>query len=217
MTMKSTKSVRRASLKRKQDLKKYIGRFAETEFGVDNSKVVEIDLTASDDEDDQMDEEDCTVHTNSVSSTSAALVRILCNMSASPPKWVAEAQRPYLVADSFSYNGDGKELSLSGYIRGQTPWDVNALVHIPNLGTFACRGVQKSKAPFAHSGVDESLVLSDPMKRESLDGFAVPDALQGEQNLVGFDEDIEEEDEEEEGNRSSSWLVGLSIVVVGWY
>ena len=223
MTMKSTKSVRRAALKRKQDLKKYIGRFAETEFGVDNSKVVEIDLTATDDEDDQMDEGDCTVHTNSVCSSSAALVRILCNMSASPPKWVAEAQRPYLVADSCVYNGDGKELSLSGYIRGQTPWDINALVHIPNLGTFACRGVQKSKAPFEHSTVDEGLVLSDPMKRESLEGFAVPDALQGEQNLVGFDEDIEEEDEEEEGiarpagwsDYQSSWLDGIDDVSHG--
>jgi pre-rRNA-processing protein TSR1 len=224
MTMKSVKSLRRSALKRKQDLKKYVGRFAETEFGVDNAKVVEIDLTSTDDEDDGMDEDDGTTHAISTSSSSStALVRILCTMSASPPKWVSEAQRPYLISDSFSYHDGQQQLSISGYIRGKVPLDINSLVHIPNLGTFACFGVKKTLAPFSHGGVEENIVVSDPMKRESLDLFATPDALQGEQNLVGFEEGIEEDDEDEKevarpvgwSDYQSSWLDGVDDVSHG--
>ena len=39
------------------------------------------------------------------------------------------------------------------------------------------------------------------MKRESLDMFATPDALEGEQNLVGFDEEYPDDDDEEEDNK----------------
>jgi hypothetical protein len=123
---------------------------------VDNAKVVEIDLTNADDEDDHMDEDDGTTYANlTSSSSSAALVRILCTTSVSPPKWVSEAQRPDLISDTFSYHDDQQQLSISGHIRGKVPWDVNALVHIPNLGTFACFGVKKIAAPFVHGAVEE--------------------------------------------------------------
>ena len=39
MTTQSAKSIRRANLKRRTDLKKYVGRFATTEFGVENSVI----------------------------------------------------------------------------------------------------------------------------------------------------------------------------------
>ena len=47
MTLHSVKSMRRHSVKRRLDLKKYIHRFATTEFGTGNDKVIEIDLSQS--------------------------------------------------------------------------------------------------------------------------------------------------------------------------
>jgi pre-rRNA-processing protein TSR1 len=228
MTMKSAKSVRRSALKRKLDLKKYVGRFATTEFGVDNDRVLEIDLTTLDDEDemDDMDEDDDMTHmthTNSSSSSSAALVRTLCTVSASPPKWVSEAQRPYIVSDTSAYNASEQRLCITGYVRGNLPWDTHSLLHIPNLGTFTCHGVKKAQAPFSHGAVDGKMVLADPMKIESLDMFAMPDALEGEQNLVGFDEDAEEDEEDEEevarptgwSDYQSAWLDAVDDVSHG--
>jgi pre-rRNA-processing protein TSR1 len=224
MTMRSTKSVRRSAIKRRQDLKKYVSRFAETEFGVDNSKVIEIDLNTENSEEDKMDDEDnCASQMQPSSSSSAMLIRTLCNMSASTPKWVSEAQRPFLVADDFSYNSNDCILTLTGYIRGKVPWDVNSLVHIPNVGTFACQGVQRARAPFSSCEVEKCLVLSAPTKREALDTFAKPDALEGEQNLVGFDEGIEEVDDEDDdvlrpagwSDYQSAWLDGIDDVSHG--
>lgn len=208
MTMKSAKSVRRATLKRHQDLKKYVSRFATTEFGVDNDKVIEVDLTNSNFEDSMMEEENTAV--DSSSKSSAALIRTICTISANAPKWVSEAQRPFILSDTFSYESSSEELLLRGYIRGKCPWNVNSLVHVPNLGTFACKSVQRETPPHypkhlsGHSA--PSILHSDPLKRESLDLFATPDALEGEQNLVGFDEALEyEEEEDPEHARPAGW------------
>jgi pre-rRNA-processing protein TSR1 len=85
--------------------------------------------------------------------------------------------------------------------------------------------VKKTSAPLSkkHGGMeeDEKVLESDPMKRENLEMFATPDALEGEQNLVGFDEEYpDEDDEEDDGNNGhirpagwsdyqSSWLDGI--------
>jgi hypothetical protein len=52
MTTHSAKSLRRANLKRNDNVKKYVSRFATTEFGIDNDKVIEVNLK----EDQSMEE-----------------------------------------------------------------------------------------------------------------------------------------------------------------
>ncbi|KAL3917380.1 MAG: hypothetical protein SGILL_004740 [Bacillariaceae sp.] len=212
MTTQSAKSVRRANLKRNADVKKYMSRFATTEFGVDNDKVIEVNLK----EDHQsMDEDgvggddaaDPEAHAKRILAES--LVRGLCTMAASPTNWVSNLPRSYMVADRHEYDSVSKELHLTGYMRGLAPFDVNSLVHIPNLGTFACKSVRRAMNPSSRhkSGAeitmeddDADVIESDPMKRESLERFATPDALDGEQNLVGFDEADEEFDDGDKKN-----------------
>ena len=195
MTMQSTKSIRRSALKRKTDLKQYMMRFAATEFGVDKDKVMEVDLT-------DMDEDDMDNAYLNRKSASAALVRTLCTTAASPPNWITESPRAYILSDSQRYNPEQEELHLTGYIRGSMPFNINSLLHIPYLGTFACKTVRQEIRPLSKKIMDveqiERVLESDPIKRESLDMFATPDALEGEQNLVGFDEEYPDDDDEEE-------------------
>mmetsp|Transcript_4599 Transcript_4599/g.6634 ORF Transcript_4599/g.6634 Transcript_4599/m.6634 type:complete len:881 (-) Transcript_4599:31-2673(-) len=210
LTMKSVKSVRRAALKRHQDLKKYASRFATTEFGVDNGKVIEVDLTSLNDEDNIMEEEEEDSVLVPSSTSSAALIRTICTISGNAPKWVSEAQRPYILSDQYSYESSSEQLTLTGFIRGKVPWNVNSLVHVPNLGTFACQTVQKEVPPHYPKHLSgctiPSTLEADPLKRESLNLFGTPDALEGEQNLVGFDETLEyEEEEKEEQARPAGW------------
>ena len=198
MTMQSTKSIRRSAFKRKSDLKQYMMRFAATEFGVDKDKVMEVDLT-------DIDEEEMDDNLQNRSSASAALVRTLCTTAASPPNWVTESPRAYILSDSQKYYPEREELQVTGYIRGSVPFNINSLLHIPNLGTFACKSVKREICPFSKKIIEieriEKVLESDPMKRESLDMFATPDALEGEQNLVGFDEEYPDDDDEEEDNK----------------
>lgn len=202
MTMQSMKSLRRSSIKRHLDLKKYVNRFATTEFGNNNDKVIEVDLSSSSvfDNGDYMDE-DKVENDDKKASNAAGFVRMLCCMSASPAKWVAQSPRSYLISDTHSYNRETKELQLSGYVRGLSPFDINSLVHVPNLGTFACKSLCKSIPPLSQQKrkgeilkMDNNEVIkSDVELRESLNRFATPDSLEGEQNLIGFDEDDEED------------------------
>jgi len=209
MTVQSTKSVRRSALKRKSELKQYMMRFAATEFGVEKDKVMEIDLTEMDEEEMEADEAEHPVHRLS----GAALIRTLCTMAASPPNWITESPRNFILSDSHEYNSERQELQLTGYIRGSTPFNVNSLLHFPNLGTFACKIVMSANNPLSSKKKGnfegENILESDTMKRESLDMFATPDALDGEQNLVGFDEedpDDNAENTEESGSfRPAGW------------
>lgn len=216
MTMQSCKSLRRSKLKRQLDLKKYISRFATTEFGTENDKVVEIDLsstTAVDNKEDVMrvDGENssrCTVE-------SAALVRTLCTMACHPARWVANSPRSYLLTDTYEYDATSKELHLTGFVRGVAPWDVNALVHVPGLGTYGAKSLKKAVPPLTTKHIttsnnidDEAMVVvSSPERRENLNMYAAPDALEGEQNLIGFDEhnEIENEEKEEAFARPAGW------------
>lgn len=124
-----------------------------------------------------------------------------------------------------AYNSEERELKLTGYIYGNAiPWNTNHLVHVPHLGTFPVKNIslaglgnetlppiiatdRKNRAVIkgnvemqdAAPGVNV-LAESNPEERESLDMFAVPDALEGEQNLIGFDdhhgidEDLDDDD-----------------------
>ena len=220
MTMQSAKSVRRSAMKKHHDLKRYVSRFATTEFGAEHDKVMEIDLTVLDEEgetmEDDQDAED-SAHDRQRQVASDALVRTLCTMAASPPKWVADAPRAYVIADKQEYNADTQELHLTGHVRGKVPFNVNSLIHVPSVGTFACKSVQKATLPLAKERKvalaameeDKEVFFSDPTKRESLELFATPDALDGEQNLVGFDdfhEEYEEDDADEEAmKRPAGW------------
>ena len=195
MSVKSSKSIRRAVTKRAQNLKKYVSRFATTEFGPDNDTVVEVDISYFNDEEqplsgaDPEDEKRLDV---------ASLVRALCTKPASPAKFISEAPRPYVVSDSLQYEPSKHELKVSGYIRGKVPLSVNSLVHIPNLGTFGCKAVVvNEELPLSHRGTNTTdhtpcaCLVSNPLRQDSLNMFATPDALEGEQNLIGFDEDDE--------------------------
>ena len=234
-THRSSKSIRRTHIRRRAELKKYISRFATTEFG-ENSKVFEIDIAAGTTS-DLMDDiasvntsVTSTMTTKTQSETScAALIRMLCTMSASGTSWVADSSRPFLITDgsdsapckdikAVQYDEMTQELKLTGYIRGNSPWNVNHLAHVPHLGTFAVKdiklaglGANGDQLPpivamgrkqrvkknddnvtmSSNSSSDGGILLakSNPEERESLEMFASPDALEGEQNLIGFDED----------------------------
>ena len=205
MTTQSAKSVRRANHNRKADLKKYISRFATTEFGVDNDKVIEVSLRETTDDDEMEETDKVSPEDHSKQVLAAAMVRTLCTMSAAPSKWVSQLPRAFIVADKQLYDAPTQELHLTGFVRGAVPFDINSLVHVPNLGTFACKSIRKARQPMARGKVESDveseteIIEADPMKRESLGRFATPDALDGEQNLIGFDEGDEELDEDEDG------------------
>ena len=237
MTFQSVKSVRRSSVKRRLDLKKYVSRFATTEFGSGNDKVVEVDLSSFSSSQSQVGtmEEDIpavnrvqdtsTALTTSALSSPASFIRTVCSMSCSPSKWVANSPRTYLLSDCFEYNEASKELSIKGYLRGIAPMDVHSLLHIPCLGTFAPVSISKQEPPIvlqrrqkhkkSNIATDVSMedqsnniLVADAEQQDSLNMFATPDALTGEQNLIGFDdEDMEEKDEEEDGpiSRPAGW------------
>lgn len=193
MSVKSTKSIRRSQTKRSLNLKKYVSRFAAAEFGPDNDNVLEVNISYL-----MGEGEDVDVHNVEPSSSRtdiAALVRTLCTKAASPSKWVSQAARPFVLSDNHQYDASKQELHISGFIRGKVPFSVNLLVHIPGMGTYGCKSMAMSTYPLARRSNEDSMdaaesvvLVSDPSKRESLEMFATPDALEGEQNLVGFDE-----------------------------
>ena len=264
-THRSSKSIRRTHVRRRAELKKYISRFASTEFG-ENSKVFEIDIVPSGSGDSMEDgvsvntSATSTFTTKTQSETScAALIRMLCTMSASGTSWVADAPRPFLITDGSAsapckdakvvqYDEMTQELKLTGYIRGNSPWNVNHLAHVPHLGTFAVKNVKlaglggmdeplppiiavgrknrvkKNNANVtmgdsSSSGDGILLAESDPEERESLEMFASPDALEGEQNLIGFDEDgynLDDDDlNDSNDNKGDVFQPGLSRPA-GW-
>ena len=230
----SIKSVRRSALKRKLELKKYLTRFVTTEFGEGLCKVMEIDIPEDNMECDSTEEERKNavianskklLHPSLLNQSSddcptrAALTRTLCQMSALPPKWVADMPRPFIVSTDNGYNGGYEydaetcELNITGFIRGKIPWNVNSLIHIPNVGTFGVKQIKKAKPLLSmhqkRTGNDadmednSSVILAecDAEQQEPLDMFANPDVLEGEQNLIGFeDEDNNLNDDEVEKN-----------------
>eukprot|EP00584_Thalassiosira_punctigera_P020182 CAMPEP_0172549544 /NCGR_PEP_ID=MMETSP1067-20121228/18584_1 /TAXON_ID=265564 ORGANISM="Thalassiosira punctigera, Strain Tpunct2005C2" /NCGR_SAMPLE_ID=MMETSP1067 /ASSEMBLY_ACC=CAM_ASM_000444 /LENGTH=1058 /DNA_ID=CAMNT_0013336937 /DNA_START=47 /DNA_END=3223 /DNA_ORIENTATION=- len=250
-THRSMRSIRRTYLRKRSELKRYVSRLATTEFGVEaGSKVAELDLAGEDNDDGlantKMKEGSAaaasatTVEPSNSQTSIAALIRMLCTISASPPSWVADVPRPYLVTDgcaaassaanatpAVQYDETSKELKLTGYIRGAAPFNANQLVHVPHLGTFAVKNVmlagastdndgllppivaagrkhrkkaadknatmEDADSTMSNNGVGALLAESNPEERESLEMFASPDVLEGEQNLIGFDDDYDDD------------------------
>jgi pre-rRNA-processing protein TSR1 len=241
MTFRSVKSRRRSAIKRKLELKKYVSRFATTEFGTNNDRVAELFLAnmTAQQYDTGVNADVATASSaSSYTGSAAALVRTLCFLRCGPPKWVSECPRSYLLADSVRHDAATQHLHLTGYLRGAAPLNVNSLVHVPNLGTFAIHSVApaaatapplsrryRPPAPLAGGGgrdnemeamnanadISKKTLFSDPVRQESVNMFASPDALEGEQNLVGFDdEDMEgngprEEEDEDPAPRPAGW------------
>lgn len=232
MSMVSFKSVRRSAIKRKLELKKYLTRFATTEFGESLNKVIELQMPSLEGHESAREESSVLVYGKSKKilpdsflkkgadefPSRAAMIRSLCTMSASPPKWITEMPRAYILSDSnglnnngYSYDASSKELKITGFIRGKAPWDVNSLVHLPNAGTFKVKRIEKRESDIdshkKRGGTDEEmgdesekiLAASDELQREPLNMFADADALDGEQNLIGF-EDNERDFEDDEMN-----------------
>ena len=230
-SFQSMKSIKRSALKKKLSLRKYLCRFAETEFGEGSEKVLEIDIPDIDEDDCEMNIDtkntlilgkskkiipDVLLNTNNDAYPSrASCVRTLCTMSASPPKWVSEMPRSYILSDNngvnggYEYDPSTKELRIKGYVRGQAPWNVNNLVHVPNVGTFGVKHIErhepslqkrKIQNEMSEDSEKEILATVDINKRESLDMFANPDALDGEQNLIGFEDDDHNYEDEDDAS-----------------
>eukprot|EP00543_Licmophora_paradoxa_P014976 CAMPEP_0202467040 /NCGR_PEP_ID=MMETSP1360-20130828/70714_1 /ASSEMBLY_ACC=CAM_ASM_000848 /TAXON_ID=515479 /ORGANISM="Licmophora paradoxa, Strain CCMP2313" /LENGTH=83 /DNA_ID=CAMNT_0049091393 /DNA_START=36 /DNA_END=283 /DNA_ORIENTATION=+ len=63
------------------------------------------------------------------------------------------------------------------------------------MGTFSVRAVESAVPPLLpphkkeqYLANQQKQLMSDPSLRPSLEMFAAPDALEGEQNLVGFED-----------------------------
>jgi pre-rRNA-processing protein TSR1 len=217
MTVQSVKSLRRSAIKRRLDLKRYVARFATTEFGNNHDRVVEVDLAEHEELSSSMMDE-VSAASPSQQHTVGALVRTICGMAGRPATWISNSPRNYIVGDQFTYDPISRQFLIQGYVRGVAPLDVNSLVHIPCMGTFRCASVQKISCPITPQHrlkkdanmVDENssnILTADPEYQENLEMFATPDSLAGEQNLIGFDEAEENgnDDEEDAFARPAGW------------
>jgi pre-rRNA-processing protein TSR1 len=235
-----TKSIHRSIWKRRVDLKKYATRFATSEFGTTHNKVFELVLVSNPDPFENVEATETASSTvpssiapSKSNPTAVSLVRSLCTMNCHPPLWISQSSRPYIIneSQSFLYDPSLRKLSITGSIRSWNgvPLDVNALFHIPGVGTVACQSIQKVSSPWHQYRLERSttkngmvttecdmasplIVHADPDKRESLNMYATPDALDGEQNLIGFDEadeedhvDMNNEIEEKGASRPAGW------------
>ena len=130
-------------------------------------------------------------------------------------------------SSAVEYNAEEKQLKLTGYIYGNAiPWNTNHLVHVPHLGTYPVKNItlagtgnetlppiiaaeRKNRVTKGNVEMQDAaagakmLAEPDPDMRESLDMFAAPDALEGEQNLIGFDEQDDNDDNEDAPNAES--------------
>ena len=268
-SQRSAKSLRKSQLRRRADLKRYVTRFASTEFGERGSKVMEIDIAVTSVDENtnvsidevsvekssrmEYDDDVCTISSTAATTevsiredsnrtSVAALIRLICTVSASGPNWVADAPRPYIITDGsiasssnnikgVQYDSSSRELQLTGYIRGNVPMNVNQLIHVPHLGTFPIKDVRLAGVPSSvEKGGGSNMVMLPPIisaskkktrgikdvdsecggaaemvlaksnveERESVEMFASPDALEGEQNLIGFDEDDDRQNDDDD-------------------
>mmetsp|Transcript_33014 Transcript_33014/g.38437 ORF Transcript_33014/g.38437 Transcript_33014/m.38437 type:complete len:949 (-) Transcript_33014:42-2888(-) len=254
----SFKSVRRTAIKRKLGLRKYLSRLALTEFGEGSDKVIELEIPDVE-SNESMNIDDQNIlqigkskkilpgalsNKNDMCPSRDACLRTLCTMSASPPKWVSEMPRAYLFSDGsgkdnagYVYDKENNELRIKGFIRGKAPWNVNNLVHIPNVGTFRVKQIEKSDPSLAlvrkrkqqsdiqFNMTDQILAVRDEDLCESLEMFANPDALDGEQNLIGFEDgydddhdnkDISSNGKSQEFNKGAARPAGWSDYQSAW-
>ena len=181
------------------DLRKYVGRFLKGEMG-DDVKVVEED-------------EDITAAVKAAplssppSSPPTQLLRALVSAAPSPINFVGSSARNYMTAPATaaSYDAASKTLNIVGYLRGAGALNVNGLVHVTNVGTFQMAQIQTQQNARLNT---TATIPANPAKQESMARFAAADALDGEQNLVGFDGDEnaldEFDDVDDEGNNEEA-------------
>lgn len=221
VTMQSVKSLRRSSIKRHLEIKNYVSRFATTEFGTGQDKVLEVDMSSLLDADDDMD--DIDEQPDLVAESAVSMVaRTICNMSCSPSKWVSQVPRSFVLADTSEYVENQRELKLRGYVRGIAPLNINSLVHVPTMGTFAAKSARRLTNPLKLArnksalGEPTDILEADPEQQEPLDMFASPDSLDGEQNLIGFDDDLEEEQQKDDAESQFARPAGWSDYQSAW-
>jgi len=119
--------------------------------------------------------------------------------------------RPFIVSEGFDYLQDKEELCIRGYISGHVPWSCRDLVHVPNVGTFRAKSAvisklsdskRKSDDVCMHNKDDNVTIINSG--KQQLEMFATPNALDGEQNLIGFeDDDMDDASDGESANLDS--------------
>jgi len=215
-----TSTNNKITAKRKLEVRKYTQRLANAEFG-DDAKVFDFDVTRAlllSKNNATKDLSSTTINDNNVNNHSTAqqslLIRTLCTANYIPSRWTLP--RPYIIHDNNNnnnnnngvYNPETKELQITGYVRGSAPLCIHHLMHVPYVGTYHAVCASKAVEPLplkrnAARGRDVSmdehdiLVTADPDLQESLEVFATPDALEGEQNLIGFDGDAHDYDDDD--------------------
>jgi len=159
--------------------KKYIQRVMNAEFPSSNIRVYNDNNTQSSVNDYRM------------------LIRSVSNChNDSISKFVGSVPRSYIVSEGgWEYDTSNKELHIKGYIRN-APLNPKHLLHVANIGSCAIQKVCDDQQTILYKNDEDDVVVPNGIE------FANPDALEGEQNLVGFDEThhIDDDDEEEEIN-----------------
>jgi pre-rRNA-processing protein TSR1 len=187
------------------DLRRYVARFLKGEMGAD-VKVVE---------EDGLDSSASTTMPDAASariaaSTVAQILRVLVSSPPSPINFVGSSARNYMTVPSSAviYDPATASLAIDGYLRGQGVLNVNSLIHVSNVGTFQMQQVLVKKNARTGEVATFNATAQEPLTR-----FATADALDGEQNLVGFDGDEDalaefddmDEPEEEKQIRPAGW------------
>jgi len=128
-----------------------------------------------------------------------ALIRCLATTSSKVEKKIGELPRSSLISEGGYTYQDG-ELKLKGFVRN-TALCLKSLVHVINVGTFGIKRIESDSRNWVN-------IESTGKEVE----FATPDALEGEQNLIGFDENDDEDEEVSEEEQSimkdyaSEWM-----------
>ena len=174
MTMQSVKSIRRSKHKRQLDLKKYIGRFATTEFGSGNDKVVEVDLSSmmhnntndanmQDDpmdapepqDDNNKDDEEDPVQARKREALSEAFIRTLCSMSATPANRLGPTLSPIGFVTIPTRTNCSLRGSFGDRYRGMSmPWCT-----YPTLGRIPASAFKRKIPPWRMPTRRKPLVL----------------------------------------------------------
>jgi len=104
----------------------------------------------------------------------------------STSKFISSNPRSFILSEG-GWECNGGEVALKGYVRN-APLNPNFLMHLGNVGTCSITKVMDATT--------QTVLFENSNPPQHGVEFANPNALEGEQNLVGFDE-MEEESEKE--------------------
>lgn len=134
------------------------------------------------------------------------LLRFMCASASSSAKYISNVPRSYIVSEQgWEFSSMSNEMKMTGFVRN-APLVSSHQVHVSSIGTFAIQRIE-----------DTQKVLVEYCNREN-EGvvFANPDALEGEQNLIGFeeedenvsnnDEDMSDSNTNQPNDYQSAWL-----------